>query len=181
MDLRFFDQLGSLRKNFSNHRSKVLKTLQPWLGLLLLLGLGHSLVQWITRGGVQDWLEQSPPKPSVWVGVIHSLGLIEVKEQKKLDRLYRLMPTTTDQQGACWTSQDQNWIALFDASAAPTGIRFFEKPASSLSPLLTQWSRLERTWRGIVQLDQKRSDYTTKHPAPLKKKASTRSPFEIRY
>lgn len=164
-----------------HHNQRRLLSVALFLTAILLAIKAHDISQ---GDGIQKWLRDHPPSLKILEFSLGSRGLRSLafsqKNEKIFQKVIRTLPTSLDEEGAIWLSQDETWVASYYGKDHEIQPYLF---CAECSTLPKNWRSLGFGWPAfeslISAIDQRLTREQKK--SPLEKKKVWRDPREISY
>ncbi len=162
--LRLEKRAESLSKGYLREiRNSISKTYRRYqrlwvaaLFLVLSLALGDRANEMSQKTGASSWEKSHPPSQKVIFYSLKSRGLTLIQGVSFFQKIYRTIPTSLDEEGSIWLSEDANWVAFFLASAEAIPAQIY---CLICKQLPVRWEPLGRGWqafeKSLEELDHK--------------------------
>lgn len=125
------------------------------LGSLFFLFFAVTLAYWANRmaqdEAEENWHKSHYPSFEVIRWVLASQELKRVENEKQLARIQRELPTTLEEEGAFWVTQDGDWV--YSLAHTEEVVPFFAFcRLCSVQP--QKWLQMGKGWKGLEQMTE---------------------------
>lgn len=157
------------------HKSWILAV--TWL--LLAGGFGNWASESSEASAILSWEKRFRPSLRILHHALGSRSYTFLKDEKKVQKVEYTLPSTLDQRGSFWSTQDYNWIVYFTEGEDTVRPHLY---CLDCSKKPENWREQGLGWRALDSLLETLDVLAAKRPKAVKRGSiEYRDPREIRF